>query len=130
MRVKINDQKISYFFNGLTGTGTVFTARLIRLGVSSGTVDTIIRDAPVVIKRDLTLGAVQGNMLIAYSMQVESQQFRNTAPLTNQDILIVQFSQPLSRILPGGCPECGYKQPKDEICLKRVHMHNKKQDRK
>lgn len=118
MRVKINDQKISYFFNKLTESGTAFKARLIRLGVSSETVDTMIRDAPVVIKRDLTLGVARqyADTIFHAGGKVTIQEHGcfNKSEHINRSIFIASFKD-FTR-----CPECGYKHPRAKDALSAV----------
>ena len=108
------NKKYRVLFHGLIEDKSVFKNKMTRLGAPSGTVDRILREAPIILKGDLTLGGarqyadvvqdaggmvtIQENGYFEDSVRIDS----SNSFFSFKDITM--------------CPECGFKQPKGEIC--------------
>ena len=108
------NKKYHVLFHGLIEDKIFFKTQMTRLGAPSETVDRIIREAPIILKRDLTLGdarqyadvvqdaggmvTIQENGYFEESKRIDS----SNSFVSFKDITI--------------CPECGLKQPKGKIC--------------
>ena len=109
-------KKYRILFQEVIGDEAVFKARMARLGAPIETVNEMIQKAPVVLKTDLTLGdsrryaeAVQGaggKVTIQESGHFKESRHRDPS-------LSIASFQDFTM-----CPECGFKQPKDETCTK------------
>ena len=110
------DKKYRVLFHRLMGDEETFKARMVRMGVPPETVSEMIRKAPVVLKTDLSLGdsrqyadAIQeagGRVTIQ-----ENGHFEGSKRI-NHSVSIASFQDFTM------CPECGFKQPKAEACVK------------
>ncbi|HOP48735.1 MAG TPA: hypothetical protein PK874_13835 [Desulfobacteraceae bacterium] len=109
-------KKYRVIFKGLNKSDEEFKERMYRMGVPSETLDEIVRRAPVVIKKDVTLkyarqyaDAVQeagGIIKIQECGWFEEEKHFNQS---TRIISLEDFRM---------CPECGYKQPKKNKCVK------------
>jgi hypothetical protein len=108
------NKKYRVLFHGLIEDKAVFKTQMKHLGVPSGTVDRIIREAPIILKGGFTLAGarkyadvvqdaggivtIQENGYFEESTRIEvSNSFASFKDITM-------------------CPECGLKQPKGKIC--------------
>ncbi|MBN2420588.1 MAG: hypothetical protein JXL81_14450 [Deltaproteobacteria bacterium] len=108
-------KKYRLIFKGLNKSEMEFKDRMCQLGVSAETSSEIIRRAPIVIKKDVTLryarqyaDAVQeagGIIKIEEHGCFEEDKFNYSSGI----ISLEDFTM---------CPECGYKQPKVNQCIK------------
>jgi hypothetical protein len=109
-------KKYRIIFWGLLDRGENFRARMYKLGVSPDAVEYIIQKAPIVLKRNMTLGdARQYAEAILYAggrVYIQENGIFEESCRTNRTFSI----QPLENFTM--CPHCGYKQLKEEACAK------------
>ena len=124
-------KKYRVLFQSVTGDGGAFKARMLKLGVPAGTIEELVRRAPLILKKDLTLGEARSyaDAIQDAGGKVKIQQYEfpeKTGPGT-----VPPSITPLKDFIL--CPECGLIQPKGETCGKcgfRLKGINARQDRK
>jgi hypothetical protein len=110
------NKKYRVVFLGLIEREEDFTSRMSRLGVSSEAVQQIIQRAPIVLKRNMTLGdAREYADAIQYAggrVNIQEHGFFEKPDRINRLFDI----KPLENFTM--CPRCGYKQLKEKACVK------------
>ena len=101
---------------GLVEREEDFKLRMSRLGVSREAVGQILQRAPIVLKRNLTLGDAR-----AYADAIQYAggrvNIQEHGIFEGSDQISRSFDiKPLENFIM--CPECGYKQLKEEVCVK------------
>ena len=108
------NKKYRVLFHGLIEDKTVFKTKMTRLGAPSGTVDRIIREAPIILKRDLTLGGARQYADVVQDaggiVTIQENGYFEESKSIDSSNSFVSFKDITM------CPECGFKQPKGEIC--------------
>ncbi len=102
-------------FQGLTGQKDFFKNRLLSLGVSSETAETIVKKAPVILKSGMSAEKVRPYATAfreAGARVTIIQEFGNSENSNMESPLI---SIPTFNDFTM-CPECGMKQPKGKSC--------------
>ena len=110
------NKKYRVVFQGLTVEKDDFKADMARLAVPAEAVDMIIKKAPVVLKEGLTLAdarryadAVQE---AGGRVMIQENGFFEESRRINRAVSITSFKEFTM------CAECGFKQPKGEVCVK------------
>ena len=102
-------------FQGLTVQKESFKNRLLSLGVSSETAETILRKAPVILKSGMTADRVK-----KYATAFRQAGARVTIMQEIGDSKEMGMGSPSISIPAFGdftmCPECGMKQPREKNC--------------
>ena len=107
-------------FQGLTETKDSFKDRLLSLGVSSETAETILRKAPVILKSGMTAEKSkkyatafrEAGAKVAIMQEFGDSEESN---MGNPSISIPAFDDFTM------CPECGMKQPRGKSCERCGH---------
>jgi hypothetical protein len=109
-------KKYRITFLGLLQDVVEFRERMSELGFAPGAVEKIVQNAPVVLKRDMTLG--------------DARQYADAIQVAGGKVYIQDdgLSEEPGRIGPSVdvkpfeyftmCPECGHKQPRSEVCVR------------
>jgi hypothetical protein len=109
-------KKYRVLFHGPLGNKKAFKVQMARLGAPPESVDRMIRKAPVILKKGLTLGAsrLYADAVLEAGGRVEIQEYGHfeESEGINHSISIATFKDFTM------CPECGFKQQKGETCLK------------
>ena len=107
-------KKYHVLFHGLIEDKTFFKAQMTRLGAPSGTVDKIIREAPIILKGDLTLGDARQYADVVQDaggmVTIQENGYFEESTRIDSSNSFVSFKDITM------CPECGLKQPKGKIC--------------
>ena len=113
-------KKYRIIFLGLLEGMQVFKDRMSALGVPSSTVDEILQKAPVVLKAELSLADArqyaEAVQLAGGRVSIREQGLFEEPERHHKSIDIKPFEYFTM------CPECGYKQPKREACVKCGHL--------
>lgn len=100
----------------LLGEEDVFKARMVDLSAPPDIVDKMIRENPVILKGDLTLGAAR-----QYADAVQGAGGRVTIQEYGyfKDSMRINCSNSIASFQDFTmCPECGFKQRKGKICVR------------
>ena len=109
-------KKYRVLFHGLTEDEEDFKARMVGLGAPPDTVDRMIRDAPVVLKGGLTLGAARD---YAEAVQEAGGRVKIEEQGHFEESTQVEIISPIASFENFTmCPECGLKQRKGETCIR------------
>ena len=103
-------------FHGLIKDAEAFKTRMRFMGAPPEKLEKMIRDAPVILKTGLTLGAAR-----SYADAVQDAGGKVTIRESGlfDELLPYNPSQSFASLDDFTmCPECGLKQPKGEICLR------------
>ncbi len=110
------NKKYRVVFLGLIDREADFTLRMSGLGVSPEAVEQIIQRAPIVLKRNMTLGGAREYAdAIQYAggrVNIQEHGFFEKPDRINRLFDI----KPLENFTM--CPRCGYKQLKEKACVK------------
>ena len=102
-------------FQGLTEQEDYFKNRMLSLGVSSETAETIVRKAPVILKSGMSAHKVK-----QYATAFRKAGAKVTIMLEHRDSEETSMGSPSISIPTFGdftmCPECGMKQPRGKSC--------------
>ena len=102
-------------FQGLTEQKDSFKNRMLTLGVSSETAETILRKAPVILKSGMSAEKVK-----KYATAFREAGARVTIMQEHGDSEESNMGSPSISIPTFGdftmCPECGMKQPREKSC--------------
>ena len=110
------NKKYRVIFLGLLDGREDFIRKMSRLGVSPTMVEQIISKMPIVMKRDMTLGdARQYADAIQYAGGRVNIQEHGVFEEPENNERSVDIA-PLENFIM--CPQCGYKQLKDQACVK------------
>ena len=110
------NKKYRVVFLGLLEGKEGFMQKMSRLGVSPTMVERIISKTPIVIKRDMTLGDARHYAdAIQYAGGRVNIQEHGVFEEPEHHERSVDIA-PLENFIM--CPQCGYKQLKDEACVK------------
>ena len=105
-------------FTGLLRTEEYFKDRISLLGVSHATADEILKKAPVILKEAESLDYIK-----KYAHAItEAGGNVNVYSCNSADNMETGL-----RTIPGmssftQCPQCGYRQPKNELCVRCGHI--------
>ena len=108
-------KKYRAIFVGLISDEEDFKKNMARLGISSSALDKYIKNAPVVIKKNLTLPDARkyAEVIINAGGLVNIQEtgkfskidpFNEKKNISNRDLMV--------------CPNCGFKQTKTNYCIR------------
>lgn len=108
-------KKYRAIFLGLMSSEVDFKKNMARLGISSSALDKFINNAPIVIKKNLTLPEARkyAEAIINAGGLVNIQEtgtFSELGPPNNKKAI------PKNNIMV--CPNCGFKQPKSKYCIR------------
>lgn len=110
------DKKYRVLFLGLIGNEEDFRERMSKFGVSSPAVEQILQKAPVVLKGGMTLGDARHYAdAIQYAggrVNIKEHGVFEEPKRINRSFEIKPFENFIM------CPQCGYKQLKEEVCVK------------
>ena len=102
-------------FQGLTEQEDSFKNRMLSIGVSSETAETIVRKAPVILKSGMSAEKVK-----QYATAFREAGARVTIMQEHRDSEESSMGSPSISIPTFGdftmCPECGMKQPRGKSC--------------
>ena len=110
----MDNKKYRVVFLGLLGSDEGFQERMSRLGVPLQTVEQIVSNAPIILKRGLSLGAAReyadavqdaGGRVNIQEYGVMEEPGRFSRPLDVKSLQ--EFTM---------CPQCGHKQLKAQVC--------------
>ena len=108
------NKKYHVLFHGLIEDKIFFKTQMTRLGAPSETVDRIIREAPIILKRDLTLGDARQYADVVQDaggmVTIQENGYFKESKRIDSSNSFVSFKDITM------CPECGLKQPKGKIC--------------
>ena len=101
---------------GITVDSEVFRENMAKLGVSASTLDKYIKKAPVVLKRDLRLADARryAEAIISAGGLVNIQE-TGEFPETKSPLERSTTSSHQDFTL---CPNCGFKQKKEDFCVR------------
>jgi hypothetical protein len=102
-------------FQGLTGKKESFKHRLLSLGVSAETAETILRKAPVILKSGMTAEKVKKYATAFREAGARVTIMQETGDSKEGDMRSPSISIPAFDDFTM-CPECGMKQPRGKNC--------------
>ena len=109
-------KKYRIIFLGLLQSLQCFKERMSTFGIPSTTVEQIVQKAPVVLKAELTLADArqyaEAVQLAGGKVNIQEQGLFEEPDRPSKSVEIKPFEYFTM------CPECGYKQPKGEACVK------------
>ncbi len=112
MNHSMNYKKYQLLFGGLLGDEKRFRNMMARRGVKHSLVDQMLREAPVIVKQNLSLETARkyADALSAMGAKVT---ILDQDPQENQKESSNKVT-PMSSFLP--CPRCGLVQPETDVC--------------
>lgn len=109
-------KKYRVVFHGLLGEEKAFREHMTGLGVGADALDRMLREAPIVMKGELTLGAARryadAVQQAGGKVRIEESGSFDDSRRINRSVHIASFKEFTM------CPECGFKQQKGEVCVK------------
>lgn len=109
-------KKYRIIFLGLLESLQCFKERMSTFGIPSTTVEQIVQKAPVVLKAELTLADArqyaEAVQLAGGKVNIQEQGLFEEPDRPRKSVEVKPFEYFTM------CPECGYKQPKGETCVK------------
>ena len=109
-------KKYRVVFQGVLKEEEAFKARMIRLNAPPDIVDKMIRENPVILKGNLTLGSAR-----QYADAVQQAGGRVTIQEYGyvDDTMSMNYSNSIASFQDFTmCPECGFKQHKGDLCVR------------
>jgi hypothetical protein len=110
------DKKYRIVFLGLLEREEAFRERMSRFGVPANTAELILQKAPVVLKGHMSLkDARQYADAVQYAggrVNIKEHGLLEESEIINRSVDIKPFENFVM------CPQCGYKQLKEEACVK------------
>ncbi len=109
-------KKYRVVFNGMVVDTVIFKENMAKLGVSDITLDKYIKKAPIVLKRDLSLGDARryAEAIINAGGLVNIQE-TGEVPETKSSAEKISISSNEDFVI---CPNCGFKQKKEDFCVR------------
>ncbi|RLB84575.1 MAG: hypothetical protein DRH15_04570 [Deltaproteobacteria bacterium] len=114
MYYSTNNKKYRLLFSGLIGDVVIFKEKMARKGVKQALVEQMLKEAPIIIKQNLTLEAARkyadslsemgARITILDQLPQDSSERRNKAPT------------PMSHFVL--CPRCGLVQQGNHVCAR------------
>lgn len=109
-------KKYRVVFVGMMVDTVIFKENMAKLGVSDITLDKYIKKAPIVLKRDLSLGDARryAEAIINAGGLVNIQE-TGEIPETKSSAEKISISSNEDFVI---CPNCGFKQKKEDFCVR------------
>jgi hypothetical protein len=121
----MNNKKYRVVFLGLLSEPGLFQKNMNQLGVDTGTVEKVMREAPAVMKQGLSLGDARhyADSIQVAGGRVRIEEYGVFEPTSENGAQNTGIKSLRNFTM---CPECGHKQVKSALCVKCGFLFNGK----